>query len=61
MDSVTIGIFVVCGLLVGGAIALRRPKVKVPDRPAEGDAGPTDIDLKLPDAPDAKDDDRELE
>ena len=61
MDPVTIGIFVVSGLLVGGAIALRRPKVHPPASKAEREiAEPTDIDLKLPEADNA-DIDKELE
>ena len=61
MDPVAIGIFVVSGLLVGGAIALRRPKVKPPASKDERDAGePTDIDLKIPEA-DNPDVDKELE
>jgi hypothetical protein len=61
MDPVAIGIFVVCGLLVGGAIALRRPKI-TPTVPKDGrDAGePTDMALKLPEA-DNPDVDKELE
>ncbi len=61
MDPVAIGIFVVSGLLVGGAIALRRPKVKPTVSKDERDAGePTDIDLKIPEA-DNPDVDKELE
>lgn len=61
MDPVTIGIFVVSGLLVGGAIALRRPKVKPTAPKDEAGAGaPTDIDLKLPES-DNPDVDKELE
>lgn len=61
MDPVTIGIFVVSALLVGGAIALRRPKVKPTVPKDERDAGePTDMDLKLPEA-DNPDVDKELE
>jgi hypothetical protein len=61
MDPVAIGIFVVSGLLVGGAIALRRPKLKPPTSKDEGDAGePTDMALKMPEA-DNPDVDKELE
>jgi hypothetical protein len=61
MDPVTIGIFVVSALLVGGAIALRRPKGKPTVPKDERDAGePTDMDLKLPEA-DNPDVDKELE
>jgi hypothetical protein len=61
MDPVALGIFIVCGLLVGGAIALRRPKAKVPaspaDKPPPADA---DIDLKIPENPDVDANDRDL-
>jgi hypothetical protein len=61
MDPVTIGIFVVSALLVGGAVALRRPMVKPTVPKDERDAGePTDMDLKLPEA-DNPDVDKELE
>ncbi len=61
MDPVTIGIFVVSGLLVGGAIALRRPKLKPPASKDDGNPGePTDIDLKVPES-DNPDIDKELE
>jgi len=61
MDPVAIGIFVVSGLLVGGAIALRRPKVKPTVPKDEAAAGePTDIALKLPEV-DNPDVDKELE
>jgi len=61
MDPVAIGIFVVSGLLVGGAIALRRPKAKPAESKAEGEATePTDIDLKIPES-DNTDVDKELE
>ena len=61
MDPVTIGIFVVSGLLVGGAIALRRPKLKPPASKEEREAGePTDIDLKVPEI-ENPDIDKELE
>ena len=61
MDPVAIGIFVVSGLLVGGAVALRRPKVK-PTVPTDAavPGAPTDIDLKLPES-DNPDVDKELE
>jgi hypothetical protein len=61
MDPVAIGIFVVSGLLVGGAIALRRPKLKAPASKEEREAAePTDIDLKVPEA-DTTDIDKDLE
>jgi hypothetical protein len=61
MDPVTIGIFVVSGLLVGGAIALRRPKIKPPESKLDGEVSePTDIDLKVPEV-DNPDVDKELE
>jgi hypothetical protein len=61
MDPVAIGIFVISGLLVGGAIALRRPKLKPTVPKDEREAGePTDIDLKLPES-DNPDVDKELE
>jgi hypothetical protein len=61
MDPVAIGIFVICGLLVLGAIALRRPKAKPVEPKAEpGADAPTDIDLKIPES-DNTDVDRELE
>jgi hypothetical protein len=62
MDPVAIGIFVVCGLLVGGAIALRRPKLKVEPPKTEGEPGePADMVLKIPEDPDNKDVDRPLQ
>jgi hypothetical protein len=61
MDPVAIGIFVVSALLVGGAIALRRPKLKpTTSKDASEVAEPTDIDLKMPEA-DNPDVDKELE
>jgi hypothetical protein len=63
MDPVTIGIFVVCGLLIGGAIALRRPKTKPLSPKVDGDAAQDvpDIELKIPPVrPVTEDDDRDL-
>jgi hypothetical protein len=63
MDPVTIGIFVVCGLLVGGAIALRRPKAKPLSPKVDADAAQDapDIELKIPPVPPVtEDDDRDL-
>jgi hypothetical protein len=61
MDPVAIGIFVVSALLVGGAVALRRPKAKPIEPKAESGAdAPTDIDLKIPESENT-DVDRELE